>query len=208
MQTTTMQTQRSLMVPASSLLTLHRPRLTCVSILTQPTAVPTVAAAPTSLTYRASTTTEPLRLLDQHGTLISPDSPTMGRARVPARTFATRSKLRIQTTLRPGEPYEDLAVELNQGSTTQYLKLLQRLSAGYTLGAVETSFTIQAWVKPTDCENPTDLQQSSAKCIPSRLDATMVRGNTFLVMVRHGILVLDGSTPTFLLITMFGSTLP
>ena len=57
------------------------------------------------------------------------------------------------TTLRPGEPYEDLAVKLNQGSTTQYLAA-PATSAGYTLGAVETSFTIQAWVKPTDCENP------------------------------------------------------
>ncbi|MEC8742093.1 MAG: LamG domain-containing protein, partial [Candidatus Thermoplasmatota archaeon] len=58
------------------------------------------------------------------------------------------------TTLRPGEPYEDLAVELNQGSTTQYLTAPET-TAGNTLGAVETSFTIQAWVKPTDCENPT-----------------------------------------------------
>ena len=57
-------------------------------------------------------------------------------------------------TLRPGEPYEDLAVELNQGATNQYLKA-PATPAGYTLGAVETSFTIQAWVKPTDCENPT-----------------------------------------------------
>ncbi|MEC7180820.1 MAG: LamG-like jellyroll fold domain-containing protein, partial [Candidatus Thermoplasmatota archaeon] len=57
------------------------------------------------------------------------------------------------TTLRPGEPYEDLAVELNTGSTTQYLTA-PLSPAGYTLGAVETSFTIQAWVKPTDCENP------------------------------------------------------
>ena len=56
------------------------------------------------------------------------------------------------TTLRPGEPYEDLAVELNQGSTTQYLKA-PATTTGYTLGAVETSFTIQAWVKPTDCED-------------------------------------------------------
>ena len=96
MQTTTILMQSSQTVPVYSLPTLHRPRSTCVSILTQPTAVPTVAVAPTLLTYRASTTTEPLLLLDQHGTLISPDSPTTGRARVPARTFATRSKLRIQ----------------------------------------------------------------------------------------------------------------
>ena len=56
MQTTTMQTQSSLTVPVYSLPTLHHPRSTCVSILTLPTAVPTVAAAPTSLTCQASTT--------------------------------------------------------------------------------------------------------------------------------------------------------
>ncbi|MGB0330121.1 MAG: LamG domain-containing protein, partial [Candidatus Poseidoniaceae archaeon] len=56
------------------------------------------------------------------------------------------------TSLRPGEPYEDLAIELNQGSTTnQHLKA-PSTSEGYTLGAISTSFTISAWVKPTDCE--------------------------------------------------------
>ncbi|MCH1443179.1 MAG: hypothetical protein L7U53_04835, partial [Candidatus Poseidoniaceae archaeon] len=56
------------------------------------------------------------------------------------------------TTLRPGEPYEDLAVELNQGSTTnQHLKA-PSTTEGYTLGAISTSFTISAWIKPTDCE--------------------------------------------------------
>ena len=68
----------------------------------------------------------------------------------------TCDEIEIQdsTTLRPGEPYEDLAVELNQGATNQYLKA-PLTSAGYTLGAVETSFTIQAWLKPTDCEGTT-----------------------------------------------------
>ena len=47
-----------------------------------------------------------------------------------------------------------MAVELNQGATNQYLKA-PLTSAGYTLGAVETSFTIQAWLKPTDCEGTT-----------------------------------------------------
>ena len=58
------------------------------------------------------------------------------------------------TTLRPGEPYEDLAVKLNQGATNQYLKA-PATPAGNTLGALETSFTIQAWLKPTDCEGTT-----------------------------------------------------
>ena len=91
MQTTTMQMQRSPMAPASSLLTLHRPRSTCVSILTQPTAVRTAVAARMSLIFRASTTTEPSPLLDQRGTLISPDSPTMVRAPARDPTFAMRS---------------------------------------------------------------------------------------------------------------------
>ena len=47
MLTTTMQTQRSRMVPASSHLTHHLQRLTCVSILTQLTAVRTAAVEPT-----------------------------------------------------------------------------------------------------------------------------------------------------------------
>ena len=53
-------------------------------------------------------------------------------------------------SLRPGEPGEDLAVELNQGSTIQYLTAPNTF-AGQTLGGIKTSFTIQAWVKPTDC---------------------------------------------------------
>ena len=39
------------------------------------------------------------------------------------------------TTLRPGEPYEDLAVKLNQGSTLQYLNA-SNTSAGRTLGVL------------------------------------------------------------------------
>ncbi|MGB0377551.1 MAG: LamG domain-containing protein, partial [Poseidonia sp.] len=55
------------------------------------------------------------------------------------------------TTLRPGEPYEDLAAKLNQGFS--YTKIqAPSTEAGYWVGGVETSFTIQAWLKPTDCE--------------------------------------------------------
>ena len=103
MQTITMQTQRSRMAPVSSLPTRHRPRLTCVSILTQPTAVPTAAAAPTSLTFRASTTTEPLLLLGRIGMQAELDLTTMALVRTPRRinlhlevTHAMKSKLRIQ----------------------------------------------------------------------------------------------------------------
>ncbi|MGB0313221.1 MAG: LamG-like jellyroll fold domain-containing protein, partial [Poseidonia sp.] len=55
------------------------------------------------------------------------------------------------TTLRPGEPYEDLAAKLNPGLS--YTKIqAPSTEAGYWVGGVETSFTIQAWLKPTDCE--------------------------------------------------------
>ena len=53
-------------------------------------------------------------------------------------------------SLRPGPTDEDLAIELNQGSTTQYLTA-PATTAGYSLGSVATSFTVAAWVKPTDC---------------------------------------------------------
>ncbi|MGA0398191.1 MAG: LamG domain-containing protein, partial [Ilumatobacteraceae bacterium] len=61
------------------------------------------------------------------------------------------------TTLRPGEPYEDLAVTLmtTGSSTTTYL-LGPSTSAGYDLGKISTSFTISAWVKPTDCDETTN----------------------------------------------------
>ncbi|MFZ9048691.1 MAG: LamG domain-containing protein, partial [Poseidonia sp.] len=58
------------------------------------------------------------------------------------------------TTLRPGEPYEDLAIELNQGATSQKIQA-PSTSAGYTLGGIQTSFTIQTWIKPADCETTT-----------------------------------------------------
>ncbi|MGB2485527.1 MAG: LamG-like jellyroll fold domain-containing protein, partial [Poseidonia sp.] len=60
-------------------------------------------------------------------------------------------------TLRPGEPYEDLAVNLSQGFSTQSLKA-PSTTAGYTLGAINTSFTVQVWLQPTDCETATDYQ--------------------------------------------------
>ncbi|MDP6199487.1 MAG: putative Ig domain-containing protein, partial [Candidatus Poseidonia sp.] len=59
-------------------------------------------------------------------------------------------KIPNSQSLRPGPTDEDLAVELNQGSTVQYLTAPNTL-AGQTLGGIETSFTISAWVKPTDC---------------------------------------------------------
>ena len=60
------------------------------------------------------------------------------------------------TTLRPGEPYEDLAAKLNPAGSS-YTKIQAPGSpAGYWVGGVETSFTIQAWLKPTDCETATN----------------------------------------------------
>ena len=97
MLTTTMQTPRYQTARAPSHRIRHRPRSTSVSILTQPTAVPTAAAAPTSLTFLGSTTTEPSPPLDRHGTAISHASPTMGRALARPRTwFAMRSKFLTQ----------------------------------------------------------------------------------------------------------------
>ena len=62
------------------------------------------------------------------------------------------------TTLRPGEPYEDLAVKFDHlFSSTKSLKA-PSTSAGYTLGAINTSFTVQVWLQPTDCETATDYQ--------------------------------------------------
>ncbi|MGB2530340.1 MAG: LamG-like jellyroll fold domain-containing protein, partial [Candidatus Poseidoniaceae archaeon] len=62
------------------------------------------------------------------------------------------------TTLRPGEPYEDLALKLNHVfSSTKSLKA-PSTTAGYTLGAINTSFTVQVWLQPTDCETATDYQ--------------------------------------------------
>ena len=40
---------------------------------------------------------------------------------------------------------------MNQGATNQYLTA-PNTTAGYSLGSVTTSFTVEAWVKPTDCE--------------------------------------------------------
>ncbi|MGB1438090.1 MAG: LamG domain-containing protein, partial [Candidatus Poseidoniaceae archaeon] len=62
------------------------------------------------------------------------------------------------TTLRPGEPYEDLALKLNHVfSSTKSLKA-PSTTAGYTLGAINTSFTVQVWLQPTDCETASDYQ--------------------------------------------------
>ena len=57
-------------------------------------------------------------------------------------------------SLRPGPTDEDLAIELNQGATSQKIQA-PSTTAGYTLGGIQTSFTIQTWLKPTDCETTT-----------------------------------------------------
>ncbi|MFZ9048859.1 MAG: LamG domain-containing protein, partial [Poseidonia sp.] len=66
-------------------------------------------------------------------------------------------KIPNSQSLRPGPTDEDLAVTLmTTGSSTATYLLGPSTSAGYDLGKVSTSFTISAWVKPTDCDETTN----------------------------------------------------
>ena len=106
MQTTTMQTQRSRMVPVSLPPTHHRPRLTCVSILTQSTAVPTVAVELTLPICQLTAMMGPST--GQHGKRIELDFTTMVLVLALLRVnfklvpmSATKSPLQKPTTTTP-----------------------------------------------------------------------------------------------------------
>ena len=103
MQTTMIQTQRFQMAPVSSPPTHHPPHSTCVSILTQPTAVPTAAVERTLSICQLTAMME--LLTEQHGKLIELDFTTMVLVLVlqrllikPEPMSATKSPLQKPTT--------------------------------------------------------------------------------------------------------------
>ena len=190
------------------LLVVRRPpRWTSASISTRTTSPPTAAPAPTSLTSSGFRNNGTIAQLDRLGTLRSRDSPTTGHALVRDRTSsAMRSRSLTPHRCAPVSCGEDLVVELNQGSTIQYLTAPNTF-AGQTLGGIKTSFTIQAWVKPTDCG-----ANGGVPTIVSKAFSFMIGcdDGTWHYILGDGTAWHTGnwSTPVSLLRTMSGATLP